>query len=252
MTIERALPAILLGWLLLGSEAAAVDAVLDWDRETLLSLPVKGVVTRLEVRPGDTVAKGALLLELDQRPFRNRVEALVANLRKLEAVLQEARRELERAEELYDRTVLSEHELQVAKNAHIAAQAEYESGRADLTAARLAREYSRLRAPFALRVLACRVAIGQTVVGDLRPPPVLRVAAADTMRAVATVTPETAARLRPDQTLVVRIGADQESGTLVAIEPVGDDSGMAYRLAVRLARKDRPWLAGQRAVIELP
>lgn len=239
-------------WLVGSAGAATVPALLDWDRETVLSLPVKGVVTRLEVRPGDTVKKGRLLLELDQRPFRNRVEALVAKLRKLEAVLQEAKRELERAEELYDRTVLSEHELQVTKNAHIAAQADYEAGRAELTAARLALEYSRLRAPFALRVLECRVAVGQTVAADLQPTPVLRVAAEDTLRAVAMLDAATASTLQPGQALAVRVGPVRRQGRLVAIEPVTVDEGIAYRIAVRVARSGQAWLAGQAAEITLP
>jgi len=242
----------LIGGLLLAANAAALEATLDWDRETVLSMPVKGVVTRLEVRPGDKVAKGALLVQLDQRPFRNRIDALEAKLGKLEAVLAEARRELERAEELYDRTVLSEHELQLKKNDFIAARADHEAARAELTAARLALEYSTLRAPFALRVLTREVEIGQTVVADLRPTPVLRVAAEDTLLAVAEVDVQQAAKLTLDQELVVTIGGSGSTGRLVAVAPLGDDKPGRYRIAVRLKRKVAAWLAGQKADIRLP
>ena len=242
----------LLGGLLLVANAAALEATLDWDRETVLSMPVKGVVTRLEVRPGDKVARGALMVQLDQRPFRNRIDALEAKLGKLEAVLAEARRELERAEELYDRTVLSEHELQLKKNDFIAARADYEAARAELTAARLAREYSNLRAPFALRVLAREVEIGQTVVADLRPTPVLRVAAEDTLLAVAEVDAEQAAKLSLDQELIVTIGNLRRTGQLVAVAPLGGEKPGRYRIAVRLPRKGADWLAGQKANIRLP
>ncbi len=242
----------ILGGLLLATEALALEARLDWDRETLLSMPVKGVVTRLAVRPGDTVDRGALLVQLDQRPIRNRIDAAQAELRKLEAIRAEAKRELARAEELYDRTVLSEHELQLKKNDFIAAQADYEAGRARLTAARLEQEYSTLRAPFALRVLARQVEVGQTVVGDLRPTPVLRVAAEDTLLAVAEVDVQRAASLQPDQELTVTVGQLHRRGRLVAVEPLGAEQPGRYRIAVRILRQGAPWLAGQKADIELP
>ncbi len=246
------LPALLIAGLALAADAAALEATLAWDRDTVLSLPVKGVVTRLAVQPGEIVAAGKLLVQLDQRPFRNRIDALEAKLTKLEAVLAEAKRELERAEELYDRTVLSEHERQVTKNAFIAARADYEAGRAELTAARLAREYSTLRAPFRLRVLDRFVETGQTVVADLQPTPVLRIAAADTLLAVAGLDAARAARLQTGQTLAVRVGETALEGTLVAITP--DDAGgkAGYRIAVRIARTRPEWIAGLPAEITLP
>ncbi len=232
--------------------AQALEARLTWDRAVTLSLPVKGVVMRLAGRPGERVEKGVMLVQLDQRPFRTRIDALVARLRDLDAVRAEAKRELERAEALYDRTVLSQHELQLKKNDYIAAQAAYESGRAELVRARLDLEYSTLRAPFAARILERYVEVGQTVVADMRPTPVLRVAARDSLLAVAVLPAQKATGLEPGRRMPVIVDGTRIEGELVAIASRETPQGIEHRIAVRIPAGEHGWVAGQPAVIDLP
>lgn len=80
-----------------------------------LSTVVNGVVKQVNVKVGDKVKKGQVLLLLEPQVFE-------AELKKAKKMLQsallnknEAKKELERAEELYERTVLSDHELNLAK-----------------------------------------------------------------------------------------------------------------------------------------
>lgn len=253
---KRAIPCRHLFWFLVLlfaiPQVQAVEARLAWDRIVTLSVPVKGVITRLNVRPGERVPAGRLLVQLDQRPFQARVEALQARLREREAVLAEARRELARAEELYERTVLSEHELQLKKNDVITAEARHAQVRAELVRARLDLEYSTLRAPFDARILARLAGVGQTVVADMRPTPVIRLAAADSLRVEARLAPGEAARLRLGQRLPVRVGNERLEGEIVAITAPEGETGERYRVALRIVVGDRPWLAGQRAEFDLP
>jgi len=238
--------------LLASPPAQAVEARLAWDRIVTLSVPVKGVITRINGRPGERVPAGSLLVQLDQRPFQARVAAQQARLREEEAVLAEARRELARAEELYDRTVLSEHELQLKKNDVITAEARHAQAKAELVRARLDLEYSSLRAPFDARILARLAGVGQTVVADMRPTPVVRLAAADSLRVEARLAPAEAARLHLGQRLPVRVGSARLEGEVVAIAAPEKESDDRYRVALRIRVGDRPLLAGQRAEFELP
>ncbi|WP_293672716.1 biotin/lipoyl-binding protein, partial [Thiolapillus sp.] len=104
-------------------------------RQLTLGTLVSGVVREVKVQPGQVVAQGDVLLKLDQREFRaqlNRAKALVARANSL---FEEAKREEERAEELYDRTLLSDHELQKARIGRLEAESrKYDAG-ADLVQA---------------------------------------------------------------------------------------------------------------------
>jgi len=80
-----------------------------------LTTAVSGVVEKVYVKPGEKVKQGQLLLTLDQRVMK--AESLEAESweRSAKLELDEAKKELERTEELYDRTVISDHELELAK-----------------------------------------------------------------------------------------------------------------------------------------
>ena len=63
------------------------------------------------------------MLLLNQPVFRARLKEAHATLKHQKEVYAEAVRELERAQEMYDRTMLSEHDLQMAKNNKVKARA---------------------------------------------------------------------------------------------------------------------------------
>ena len=125
-----------------------VDAVVDWAQRVDLTIPVSGVVTKVSVNTGQIVKKGQVLVELDARVFNASLRQASANVKSLAATYAEIKRELARAQELYDRTVLSDHELQVAKNNEIKAKSDLEIAKSDSVKAQVNLEYSSLVAPF--------------------------------------------------------------------------------------------------------
>ena len=119
--------------------ALDIKAELDWARRVELGTPVKGVVQHVMAQSGQRLARNDVLLQLDDRAFKSRAKGLKAQVAHYKAEFVEAEREQERALELYDRTVLSDHELQVAKNNLIAAEARYQKGQMSLVQAELDR-----------------------------------------------------------------------------------------------------------------
>jgi len=91
------------------------SAVLQWQRTVSMSTPVSGVVVKVEAQVGARVDKGQVLLKLDDRARIARVNALQAKLKSAKNNRDESIREMERTQELYDRTLISEHELQLAR-----------------------------------------------------------------------------------------------------------------------------------------
>lgn len=130
----------------------------------VLSTGVSGVVKTVHVQSGDRVSKGDLLLSLDARRYKSEVRLANALLNKFRLSRDESARELERNKELYDRTVISKHDLQLVEIALAVAEADYVSAREQLVQAKLNLEYSELRAPFAGVVASVMAHEGMVVV----------------------------------------------------------------------------------------
>lgn len=180
MNDKTAAPFVLLAGLLLSiatafatAQAGELTGTLDWGQRITLGTLESGVVAEVPVFEGQQVRQGELLLRLDQRGFKADLAAARAAHRHAKALLEEAQREFDRAEELYDRTVLSDHERTVAVIGLREAQAVAEKARAERVRAQLALEHSELRAPFDGMVERLSVVPGQAVSARLEIPSLL-------------------------------------------------------------------------------
>lgn len=244
----------MLGFFSFAANAEEVAAVLEWAKRVELTTPVSGRVEKIKVNVGDTVKKGAVLLSLDQREFKGNVVQAQAGKVKAEEKFAEARRELERAKELFDRTVISVHELQLVKIAYATANAELSEAQAKLNLARLHLEYSTLRAPFNARVIGRSVEVGQTVVTRLQATPLLVLAAKGHMIARAKVSGDVLDRVSPGKNIKVKVGGKSYNAMVknMGQEPVkGSGKQALYTLDAEFP-VDGHYRKGQPAVIVLP
>lgn len=217
--------------------AADFPARLDWQRNVELSTPVSGLIVKVPVRAGQQVAKGDLLVELDQRLFRARLQRVEAQLRRSAANRDEALREYERTQELYDRTLLSEHDRQVAEIAKVTAEADYATAEAAVTEARVKLEYSRVKAPFDALVTQVHVVPAQTLVTRLQATPLVTLVPAGVMRATAVLSAEELPAVAIGASARVNAGGGEYAGSVSAIAPTTSVAGESpgYRLEVEFA-----------------
>ncbi|MCO6414302.1 MAG: HlyD family efflux transporter periplasmic adaptor subunit, partial [Thiogranum sp.] len=179
-------------------------------------------------------------------------EARVAYSRE---ALAEAGRERERTRELYDRTLLSDHDLQIAGIAWLKADFEHRRALARLAERQLALEHAELRAPYPALVLQVPVAPGQTVVNRMQATPMVVLARSDRMRATADLSLDQLKSLRSGQTLQVKIDGLTLDGVLVDPGLAVFDKDGAGRYSVEVEfdwPAQRNWRAGQPAEILLP
>ena len=202
--------------------AADVDATLQWYRKAVLSTPVSGVVTAVNIAQGDKVKKGQVLVQLDDRVYKAKVEAQKAALKRAENNRDEAQRELDRVQELYDRTVLAQHDLQVGIIQRDAAVAEYHEAVAALAKAEQNFEYSAIRAPFSGYVASLQTHQGQVIVSDLQAAPMVKVVEAGRMLARAAVAETELAKLKMGAGAKVTVAGKTYSAKVdrIALEPV--------------------------------
>jgi multidrug efflux system membrane fusion protein len=234
--------------------AAEYPARIQWAERLTLSTPQSGVVTRVAVEPGQRVARGDLLVELDPRVPTARLKRAEAVLTQARQDHEEARRELERTQELFDRTLLSVHDLQLAQVAAAGAAARLGQAEAEQVQARVALERSRLAAPYDAVVVAVPVNVGQTVINRFQAQPLVVLAPAGRMRAQALLETRQLDALPLGTAVRVRMDDQSYDGTVaeVGLEPDGEPSRSArYPLTVSFALpKDRLLRPGQAAMIE--
>lgn len=198
-----------------------LEGVTAWGQRVALGSPESGVVDNVAVKPGDRVNKGDTLLELDLRAINSVIRKQQAVVREARDIHAEAVREQERADELFDRTVLSEHERQIAHLGASTAKANLARAEFELAAARLQLEYSRITAPFDGVVIDVRVQPGEVMISNLRSEPLVIMASDQPMRAVAGVPHDKLNKIRQGDIVQVALDGDWYEAKIdqIALEP---------------------------------
>lgn len=161
-----------MGIALIGAGLAAIAPAWSADRVELTTR-VSGVVDEVLVKAGQRVAKGAVLARLDRTVLQARVDEAMAEHARAEAEEKDAKREFERAEELYNRTVSSTSELEAATLRHTRAKAALAAAHARLTIAKKNLADAELKAPFAGVVASVPGLPGTVVAAECQPRPLV-------------------------------------------------------------------------------
>ncbi|MDP2266827.1 MAG: efflux RND transporter periplasmic adaptor subunit [Thiobacillus sp.] len=160
---QSVLALALAGW-------GALAATPLWAAEKIeLTTRVSGVVDQVLVKVGQRVSKGAVLLRLEKTILQARLDEAAAEHARAQVDEGDARRELERAQELFNRTVSSTTELDAAMLRHARAQAGLSAAAARRVIAQKNLNDAELKAPFDGVVSAVPGAPGTVVAADCQP-----------------------------------------------------------------------------------
>ena len=108
---------------------------------------VSGLITEIRINEGDAVRKGQILFVIDQVPYKAALETAIANVKSAEAQLATAKLTAESKEQLYKENIVSDFDLQSARNSLAAAEAAYAQARAQETNARNDLSYTEVKSP---------------------------------------------------------------------------------------------------------
>jgi membrane fusion protein, multidrug efflux system len=124
---------------------------------------VGGQVTQVGFREGEDVAAGALLFQIDPRPFEAALAEAKANLARDRARLSEAEQTLKRYEELIKKEYITQEQYDQARANAEALKATSQADEASIDNARLNLAYCRITAPAAGRTGSLLVHAGNVV-----------------------------------------------------------------------------------------
>jgi multidrug efflux system membrane fusion protein len=225
--------------------AAGIEGVLSWENKVMLGFPVTGVVQQVLVHPGMKIAKGQALASLDQRSFQINLKRQNAKKDRLTPLLNNAKRELEQATELYDRTVLSEVELQIIAGKYDSLQADYKIAIADIELAQLHLEYARLVSPVNGLLIANHFVQGMIISEENKADMFMELAYTSVMQVELSVNREQMSTLSIQQTVNIYIDSEKVQGEVKSIHRKPDADGL-YKIVVRFPNdSEKRYAAGQ-------
>jgi HlyD family secretion protein len=137
---------------------------------------VSGTVVKLLVDFNDRVAQGQVLLELDASTYAAQVRQSEANLRSVTAAAQLARRNANRAEDLFKDGYISSQERDLAQQLAKSSAAQSDLVQAQLDRDRVNLGYTVIRSPVAGTVVSREVDVGQTVAASFQTPTLFKIA----------------------------------------------------------------------------
>ncbi len=186
----------------LGPATSAFDGVVEAVRQTVVAAQVAGAVVHLDVKVGDRVKAGQVLLRIDARAAEQSAAATDAQVQAARASLELAARDFERQQQLFQKRYISQAAMERAESAFKSAQAQANALLAQAHASRTQSGYHVVRAPFAGVVSEVPVSLG-----DMAMPgrPLLTVYDPAALRVTAAVPQSVAARLPPDPGLRIEL-----------------------------------------------
>ncbi|MCU0773877.1 MAG: efflux RND transporter periplasmic adaptor subunit [Ideonella sp.] len=136
------------------------DGVVEAVRHTVMAAQVAGAVVQLEVKAGDRVKAGQLLMRLDARAANQSAAASTAQVEAARAQLDVATRDVQRQRQLFEQQFISRAALDRAEAEFRAAQAQVEALRAQAGVATTQTAFHVVRAPYAGVVADVPVTLG--------------------------------------------------------------------------------------------
>lgn len=197
--------------------AAELQGEVRWGESVTLSTNLDLEVLQATARPGEQIKKGALLVQLDDGVLRARLAAARAAVAHQMLLLKEAKSELQRSEELYERTLLSDHDLDLARIALAGAESGYQRASAELVAAQRDVARTRVVAPFGGMVLQRHVQTGETLNGRFNAVPLYTLVATEERMVRLVVPASQAVGVTLGDELAMQAGERRYTGSVTAI-----------------------------------
>lgn len=232
------------------TETVSANGTLNPVRVVNVGSQVSGTVERLYVDFNDRVTAGQVLLELDPRLFRARLQQSEAALANVEAQAALAEANARRAAELFRQDFISRQEYEQAIAAARSQAAQVASARAAVSQDRANLGFSIIRAPVAGIVIDRKIDIGQTVAASFQTPELFTIAQDLTeMQIEAAVAEADISRVRLGQPVsftVDAFGDRRFEGQVsqVRLNPVTQQNVVTYTVVVAVPNPDGALLPG--------
>jgi len=232
------------------AQTVRVLGVVDFARVAHVAPEVSGVVAAIELRTGQVVERGDVLVELDDRFLKKDIDIRQREVEQVEAEIARERANLQRLESLLASSSASRGTYEDSLYTVRAQEKRRDTLREQIARLRISLEKSRVRAPFDGVVLEKLAELGEWVGPQT---PVARIAASAELRVRAGIGQDVLRFQRPGTRVPVSLDglAERLEGRIRDLDPVVDLR--SQNVTVNVALDYRPGLLqNMQARVELP
>lgn len=231
-------------------DTVRLDGVIEAVQQSTVSAQTSGTVQALPFDVDDSVAAGALIVQLEDSEQQARLAQAQAAMAEAQAGAVDARQRYERIQTVHERGLVSRQELDQARNALNAAQARVERAKAALAEARQQLDYTRIVAPYGGILTERHVELGEAVNPGQ---PLLSGLSLEQLRVVVDLPQRYAAAARADRRARVTLadGRVLETGTMT-FYPYANPATHTFRLRMALTEPNNALFPGMLVKVAVP
>ncbi|MCA9191880.1 MAG: efflux RND transporter periplasmic adaptor subunit [Planctomycetales bacterium] len=200
-------------------------------REAALAAKILAKVVEVNVKAGQMVTEGDVLVRLNDDDLQSRLKQAEAHFQSAQAQAQQAQIDLDRAQQLVGRNAISRAEFDSASTAVRVSEAQLEAASRSVEEARVFLDYATIRAPMSGIVVDKQVEAGDTVLPGQT---LLSLYDPDQMQLVANVRESLALKLQVGQQVPAKLESlDHEClATIREIVPQADAASRTFQVKV--------------------
>lgn len=231
-------------------ETVYLDGVIEAVQQSTVSAQTSGTVQSLPYDVDDSVAAGALIVQLEDSEQRARLRQAEAGLEEAEAALADATQRFERIEAVHERGLVSRQEFDQARNNLAAARARVERARASVSEAQEQLSYTRVLAPYGGILTERHVEVGESVNPGQ---PLLSGLSLEQLRVVVDLPQKYAKLARTERQAQVTLadGRVLETGEMT-FYPYANPQTHTFRLRMRLSEPNGSLFPGMLVKVSVP
>ena len=219
--------------------------------ETALGFRVAGKIVERLADVGDIVEAGATLARLDPEDQKLNSQAVRSRLAAADAAYKQAKSDLERYTDLYDKKFISRAEFDRRRTEYNVAKAQLDQVRAELAVTENQADYTRLRSDHAGVVTAVEAEVGQVVAAGQ---PVMRIARTAEKEVAISVPENKLKELDATTEIAITLWANPDQryrGKVREVSPVADPVTRTYAVRITMLEADSAVNLGMTANVYL-
>lgn len=237
------------------------DGVVEAARQSLIAAQTAGRIVERPVEAGAVVARGSLLVRIDDREAAQAESARKAELAAVEAQLVNAQAELDRSQQLFAKGLIGQAALDRAETAQRAALAQARALSAATEVSTTQRSFTRMLAPYDGLVAAVQVQVGDLAVPGK---PLLTVYDPRVMRVIASLPVAQLGQWQREQAVTVELplpGPDPYglhrqnlilNATAITVLPVTEPNAQQVQVRLDLPQTPAGLLPGMFVKVSFP
>lgn len=225
----------------------------------LVGSQVSGTISKIYVDYNSQVKEGELLAQIDPTFLQAAVSEQSANVDRARAQVNEAARNFERTKQLFEKSLISQAELDAAITSRETAQASLKQAEAALERAKVNLRYATIKSPIDGVVISRDVDVGQTVAASLSAPTLFTIANdLSRMQVEASIDEADIGNVKEGQKVVFRVDSYPEeefTGVVsqIRLAPVVSQNVVTYNVIIDVSNSELKLMPGMTAnvVIEV-